>query len=323
MQDVNSLLSTLSQSAAAMVAIIGGFLVSRLVALSSEREGIARQLKAAKQRLTLHRAEYEPAHEYRLKNSISTMEGWLLDELTGDWDRLKDKATAELVEVPRGSSLEEMLPYAEKFRKRFEAALTKVVHVVTEDDNDDLTFGELAKRGLMFAEEDQDLAERAASLVISMLPSSSPFGSIGLNANQLASIRPAGSHEIEMRRLDESIRDESDLHSLVVADEHEVERLGRELDAFAQPVGVTSAVWILTAFSIVGIMAPLLVMAFWPRPVPDCLMIALIVGFGAGLAAVLGYVAWYQREISRQSVLDVPTDENAEAPDASSTNDAA
>lgn len=34
MQDPNALLTTLSQSSAVMVAIIGGFLVSRLVALS-------------------------------------------------------------------------------------------------------------------------------------------------------------------------------------------------------------------------------------------------------------------------------------------------
>jgi hypothetical protein len=34
--------STLAESAAAIVAIVGGFLVSRLVALSSEREGLRR-----------------------------------------------------------------------------------------------------------------------------------------------------------------------------------------------------------------------------------------------------------------------------------------
>lgn len=41
--DPNWLLSTEAQSAAALVAIIGGFLVSRLVSLSSEREGLRRR----------------------------------------------------------------------------------------------------------------------------------------------------------------------------------------------------------------------------------------------------------------------------------------
>lgn len=42
--DTNWLLSSAAQSAAALVAIIGGFLVSRLVTLSSERAGLTRRL---------------------------------------------------------------------------------------------------------------------------------------------------------------------------------------------------------------------------------------------------------------------------------------
>src|SRR3954467_8057743 len=115
MTDADSLLATLSQSSAAMVAIIGGFLVSRLVALSSEREGIKRQLKAARERLSLYEAEYEPIHQERLEGSIERMEGWLLDRLTNDGQVTTDIPTSELVDAPRGSSVEEMLPYAEQF----------------------------------------------------------------------------------------------------------------------------------------------------------------------------------------------------------------
>ena len=43
MSDPNWLLSTLAQSTAAVVAIVGGFLVSRLVQLSSEKEGLRRR----------------------------------------------------------------------------------------------------------------------------------------------------------------------------------------------------------------------------------------------------------------------------------------
>lgn len=43
--DPGWLLSSLAQSTAAVVAIVGGFLVSRLVQLSSEREGLRRQLQ--------------------------------------------------------------------------------------------------------------------------------------------------------------------------------------------------------------------------------------------------------------------------------------
>src|SRR5690349_15864077 len=43
--DPNWLLSTTAQSAAALVAIIGGLLVSRLVGLAGERESLQRQLE--------------------------------------------------------------------------------------------------------------------------------------------------------------------------------------------------------------------------------------------------------------------------------------
>ncbi|SDK55035.1 hypothetical protein SAMN05428985_104462 [Nocardioides sp. YR527] len=303
-----------------MVAIIGGFLVSRLVALSSEREGIARQLKAAEQRLVLHRAEYEPAHEYRLGNSIETMEEWLLDKLIDERLESEGKGTAELVDVPRGSSLEEMLPYAEELRKRVDISFADVTDLITERDHRRLSFDSLVERGLTFAEEDRDLFIRVASSVIGGLRPSAryDFGNIGTDT--LRFVTSPTSHEIEMRRLDESIRSESDLHALVVAGEHEVERLGRDLDDFAQPVGVTSAVWILAAFSIAGIMAPLLVMAFWSKPIPVWLLFVLVVGFGAGLAAVLGYIAWYQREISGRSVPDESDYDDVAPSDATSTD---
>jgi hypothetical protein len=67
--DPNSLLATLAQSSAAIVAIVGGFLVSRLVALSSEREGLRRQLESTRDRLRQVEGLFEEAHAYRFDNS--------------------------------------------------------------------------------------------------------------------------------------------------------------------------------------------------------------------------------------------------------------
>lgn len=303
MNDPVSLLSTLSQSTAAMVAIIGGFLVSRLVALSSEREGIVRQLNAARQRLKLRMAEYKPAHKYRLRNSIAKMEEWLLDSLIDERDKTKDQELSEIVDIPRGSSLKEMLPYAKKVQAKVDQAFEDVLALVKDSDNDLMDFDELVRRGLSFLDDDRNLYERVGWAVINSLPGTT-YSSIMSPARQsqraLLSYKPPHAHEIEMRRLDESIREEQELHAQVVADEHEVRRLERELGAFSQPVGVTPAIWILCTFSLLGIMAPLLVMAFWSGPVPHWVIICLIVGFGVGLAAVLGYIGWYKHAISQE-----------------------
>jgi hypothetical protein len=71
MDGANTLLATAAQSSAAIVAIAGGFLVSSLVALSSERQSLRLLLREARERLALLEGAYKSAYEYRLQNSRS------------------------------------------------------------------------------------------------------------------------------------------------------------------------------------------------------------------------------------------------------------
>ena len=48
--DPNWLLATMAQSAAAMVAVIGGLLVSRVITLSAERRGLDRRVREIRER---------------------------------------------------------------------------------------------------------------------------------------------------------------------------------------------------------------------------------------------------------------------------------
>src|SRR5690349_12794494 len=106
-----SLLATLAQSAAAVVAIVGGFLVSRLVQLSSEREGLRRQLFRAQDDLKHVADSYSEAHEYRLANSRRDFYHWVIDDLIKADAATLDRDTLLHDNIPRGSSAEEMAPY--------------------------------------------------------------------------------------------------------------------------------------------------------------------------------------------------------------------
>jgi len=108
MSDPNALLSTLSQSSAAMVAIIGGFLVSKLVAISSEREALKRQLKTARQHLKHIQPAYDDAYRYRLGNSKDTFSGLIQEELVDAGLNEVDYEALATENIPRGSSVEEM-----------------------------------------------------------------------------------------------------------------------------------------------------------------------------------------------------------------------
>lgn len=297
--DSSALLATLSQSAAAMVAIIGGFLVSRLVVISSEREGLKRQLKAARERLKVHRADYEPAHEYRLNNSIATMEGWLREKLIDERVDSKDLPIEDLVDVPRGSNLEEMLPYARALRDRVDLAYERVVAKLTLSDNRSLELDNLVARGLNV--DDQELYEEVFASVRDELPAAQRRG-LGYYPDysiNLGRITPGWSHEIDARRLDDSIREESNLRALVVAAENDVERLEHDLQSFARPVGVAPAVWILAGFSLLGIVLPLSAMAWGPNVLAGWAVAGLMICFVVGLVAVIGYMVWYARLASK------------------------
>jgi hypothetical protein len=291
MTNTNDLLTTLSESSAVMVAIIGGFLVSRLVALLSERESIRRQSRDAQSRLKLLHGDYEAAYQYRLEWSQSYFEDLALDKIIEDPDIDIEQLIVE--NVPRGSSAEEIRPYAFELKSRVEAAYAALRSVLGRADDRTVDLASLKARGLRIAEEDEDLHERVLYEIKQQLPSS--VGYIG--SLIIPPIVSAGSRETEARRFDEAVRSESELRGRIEATETEKERLATELTHLGRPIGVISAIWMLATLSITGIVAPVIVMAFEPAELSWQLKASLIGLFVVGIAAVLAYIVWYTRKL--------------------------
>lgn len=80
MDNANWLLSALAQTAGALVAIVGGFLVSRLVGLSSQRNGLLARVAALKKRLE--------AADHKESAARKELVGWEKDLLASSllWD---------------------------------------------------------------------------------------------------------------------------------------------------------------------------------------------------------------------------------------------
>jgi VIT1/CCC1 family predicted Fe2+/Mn2+ transporter len=114
----------------------------------------------------------------------------------------------------------------------------------------------------------------------------------------LGSVRPAWSREVDARRLDESIREEQNLKEKLATVEAEINRLTYDLDKQSKPVGILPAVWILSLLSLLGIVLPVVVMAFSPTKITVVVAVILIGAFILGLGAVLGYIVWYLKKIS-------------------------
>jgi hypothetical protein len=305
MGDPNWLLATLSQCAAGIVAIIGGFLVSRLVALSSEREGVKRQLREAESRNGQARVAYDAAHQARREQSESSFRGFVIDDLSKRVAELGDVDVDSLVDdnIPRGSNVAEMKEYASRLideAVRVRELISRYINAA--DRKGEIYLEDLRERGLSIPNSQEDLYDHVSYEVLKRLPERRRSGmALDMPAFVMPPLQVAGSHEVEMRRFDETIAKEYETQAALDASAGDVVRHKDELRKLAAPVGIVQAVWVLISLAVFGILPPIVVMAFDPAVVPPLGKIILISLFVLSLAILLVYVVWYFRKLKKIS----------------------
>lgn len=297
MNDPGPLLSTLAESAAAIVAIVGGFLVSRLVAISSERDGLRRQHDHTRNQLTHVTAAYQDAYDYRLGNSKRAFTDLVLEDLVGVPPDSVDVEALLATNVPRGSSREEMEPHLEHLIDRVQRATAEVGNQIRAADTNELSVADLEARGLVLADHEREMYHRIVDSAVSDLPTArSAYGS--LPHFRMPRLVTQGQVATDLRRLDESIRAEQELRARRRILETDVERLRSEINMTGRLVGVTPAIIVLTLYSLIGIVAPVVVMSLHQAMLADWEAWTLVALFVAGLLSVLGYILWYARTLN-------------------------
>lgn len=158
--DPNWLLSTTAQSAAAMVAIIGGLLVSRLVTLSVERNSILQRLEDLRSRRTIKTIEYEEVRDARLAIS----KNWFLEAHLGDLvdNHAQTDPESLLDTITVGSSRDEMRPVAEHLVSTIRSAFETIEAIYIGSSMPSTTASALRQDGLSIPAEDDNMS---ASLV--------------------------------------------------------------------------------------------------------------------------------------------------------------
>lgn len=296
--DPGWLLSSLAQSTAAIVAIVGGFLVSRLVQLSSEREGLRRQLHHTLDELTHAEAAYAEAHDFRRSNSERQFFGWVIDELAAANLESVDREAVLQDNIPRGSSLDEMSQYLDAVIVSIEEARDKTRALVRGSDTSELELRDLRDRGLKISDSEEDLYEAVVEALAAKLPAprANPFGISSTLLRGSFAPDPVG-RAADLRRLDDSIRDEQQLQSRVTSLEAVRDRTRAELEILGHPVGVTPAIVILAYYAVVGILVPISVLAIGVATLPAWASWLLFGLFSTGLGAVLVYIYWYAKSL--------------------------
>ncbi len=306
---VLALLATLAQSSAAIVAIVGGFLVSRLVQLSSERDGLRRRLQDTRGELAHVEHLYTQAHTYRLSNSESDFFDWVIEDLVREQDDL-DLSELLLDHLPRGSSLDEMRPYVESLLNRVRSAKSAIRNLVEPHDTSRLGRDDLKERGLVVPSSEEEIYEYVVDWLRELLPSPNVgfpglgTGSVGISSMSFPTISSPVHAATDARRLDDSIREEQQLDSRRSILSAEAKRLDREITSLGRPAGVSSGIVILSVYSFLGILAPVVSMALLPETLEPWQTWLLVGMFFSGLTSVLAYVAWYARTVGANRAIE-------------------
>lgn len=288
--DPDWLLSSTVQMAGVLVAIVGGFLVSRLVTMSAERGAIIQRRQHRDALREIKQAEYDDVHAERLEVSIEWFVDHHKEELLTQLLEQKDAADVEsLLDdfIPRGSSLEEMRPVAEGLIGSTRAAIRDILEKFPSQQPP-TTSRELRKSGVLIPEGSEGIYEFVADHIASIAERSMPRRAfdIPISSRITSRITPPIVYE----RQDSRIERERDLEIELRTLNSEVGLLDEELSAFSKPEGIKGAIAVLVYLTLAGIALPTVLMAL--RPVPDNALsrIAVVATFISGLVVLLAYL---------------------------------
>jgi hypothetical protein len=294
--DLGLLLATVATAAAALVAIVGGLLVSRVVSLASERSGLIHRRDDLRGQLATERERRDELDRRWVERDAD-------DILSGHYEELAavppQVALEEwIAEDGANRTSEEVLPFVEEVVRELAEAREALEPIFTPDGTKD-TLSALERSGMVtippgkraYYEGAYDRLEREYPYK----PPPDPFG-VGALAPIQSSIDysrltaapiVAGSHA----RYHQLVRDADEAHHRVASVEVQLEQAELALARVSRPVGVGAGVGVLAYFGTVGTLVPFGMMMFEPRLKAGAGWTAIGL-FASGLAALLGYVIW-------------------------------
>ncbi|MDQ6949491.1 MAG: hypothetical protein M3256_25390 [Actinomycetota bacterium] len=284
--DPSTLFATSAASAGALVAIIGGFLISRVIGLAFDKERLDRHLRELSSSLQVKRQRYDQVHDER--HMVSTR--WF------DRDHLKDiidaKGEVDLEQVMensnyRGTTMEEMQFVAQlsiQWVKDAWSTLGAMERPVP------LSAAELRARGAEVPPGADDIFEAVARRIRT---SGQPRQSRSAFDIQTAGISPiVPTSDLTYTRQDQRIRDEQAARFEVGVLEAEIRATNDELGRLRRPPRLRSAIAILGYFAGGSVMYPMVLLTMKPVPSTDAVRWSVVGLFASGLVSLLMFLAW-------------------------------
>jgi hypothetical protein len=293
--DGNWLLSTVAQSTAALVAIIGGFLVSRVVALSAEKSSHLRQISEIEVQFEVVERDLESAIRIVYKKGYE----WFLDQHLDDviehrgLDDFSDgiwraRGTSDMdAEAMWGELNLQTREALVKIESAFESGVERLENIA-----------DLRQSGMIIASEQEKVFLRVAEILSLARRPVKTFG------DSFAGTTSASTPEIVYNRHDLQIAKREALESEAQTLLLRKRILEIEVEESENPEGLTSGFVVLFGFGIVGMVLPIILMSL--HPVPDGLWVRALVmgGFTFGFFALFIYIFTTLRKLTKVVKLD-------------------
>lgn len=326
--DVNWLLSALAQASAALIAIVGGLLVSRYVALHAEQQAARRRVE------DLERREHEAVAA--LTEARHNLDTYYIDDALDDIDVFEEiferklQPTVDGVlevldehgrDLDRDLLQQELAAMSADMRTAIQAMVDLVPQ--TEDHDNWTTFRrthslEVGHRNLWewvydkVCEERRTQARKAAREARNSGPLAGLLGQMDYLPIIPQIIDPQISASYRMINSQRELARVGALEVRIAEADAEVRALSQELrlaeetyQATRQPEGFFLALQVLTVLAVVGMGVPVVAMGFAPLTLPGCVRAVVIGLFFVGVALLLRFLfvyAAFLREGGRETL---------------------
>lgn len=287
------LISTIVTSTAALTAIIGGFLVSRVITLSSEQNGINRKLRELNNEIIAKEVSLSQVTEY-----ITSEDAF--DFIIDNVDELSEGETS-LKEIHKKDrytelTLEQLKPCVELYKSIFNEtrSLTRQFRSLPSDFDD---FKKRLTIELSHSEK-LDWYELAYDFIYESLPKRKPSNSLLPDISTLTHfhnrVRPVNHYYHNQVKIKEQLEKELVVLKLQKAEQDKI------LTEYGKPNGVWSGLIVLIYSSIVGIAYPVTLLPYPMNTYNDSLTkTVLITLFLSELVVLFGYLILAMKNLTK------------------------
>lgn len=291
--DPDPLLSTTATAAAALVAIVGGLLVSRVVSLATERSGLEQRLADLLSQLGAAEKQRDELEARLLRWDVSDVL-WEGREAFAKGDETYD-VQAMIDEAGVDRSVEEVRHFVDQEAARYQS-IRERLEPVFANGHPGFTFDEARENGLSVTRDEEGAYEAVWEALSEEHPEPRRAGYLGIDLDSLRSTSlhttvvdtvrsaAAGAELASLRGDTESARHRVDALKVLV------EQMELALAQVGRPHGVSRGLWVLGYVIVTGTFVPLGVMASGIESIDWRGASAVVALLASGIALLMGYI---------------------------------